>query len=100
MKALTNERWQEIRGYKTDPFDLRKDLVDVLQQHDQLAAQIKLLADYIMNERPDDPAWQHTGACFMAIEIMRREAKEIEETDKTFKWLGEGYDDPPASRDK
>ena len=44
MKALTDERWQEIRGYKTDPFDLRQDLADVIKQHDHLAAQIKQLA--------------------------------------------------------
>lgn len=85
MQTLTDERWNEIRWNLTDPsirFDLRQALNQVLQQHDHIAAQIKLLADYIMNERPDDPLWpQQAGACVMAVEIMKRERDEIEELD-------------------
>lgn len=82
MQALTEERWAYIRsyvGWADDATVCDSMLQDLLQQYDHLAAQIKLLADYIMSERPDDPAWSMgEGACAMAVEIMKREAKALD----------------------
>lgn len=81
MQALTEERWAYIRsyvGWADDATVCDLMLQDLLQQYDPLAAQIKLLADYIMSEHVDDPSWSLSeGACARAIAIMKREAKEI-----------------------
>lgn len=80
MQELTEERWQEIRTRKTNSHELRQCLDDVINHYDHLHAQIAMLAAYIMSERPDDPAWKSgEGACAMAVEIMKREAKEIDQ---------------------
>jgi len=98
MLELSKERWAEIKEIayqdKIEPISLRLALKDVILRYDHLSEQVLKLGVYLLNERPNDPAWKLAeGACAMAVAIMRREKHELIEINDTLRWCGEGYDD-------